>query len=255
MRLHFMIWAAAFFCAVPAWADESSQESEEYPAYRPGQGFSADREVYSLAVLDFLEVAPLSDRVPGEFEGFWRLGNAYDSFWLKAEGEGLVGDPGGEAELQALYSRILTPFFDVQAGVRLDTEFGDRFRARPQLVVGLEGLAPFLFEVEPAIFVSPRGEVSARIEGYYDVLITQRLVLQPEAELNVAVQQVEAWGVGRGLNDIGVGARLRYEFLREVAPYVGVNWTRHFGETAEFARAEGRPATETRFVAGARLWW
>ena len=121
-------------------------------------------------------------------------------------------------------------------------------------MVGLEGLAPYFFEVEPALFVSYKGDVSARFTGSYDLLLTQRLVAQPRLETNVAVQRVEDWGVGAGLNDIELGLRLRYEIRREIAPYVGVNWTQRYGAAADFARAEGGSASEANVVFGIRLW-
>src|SRR5690606_33730813 len=114
---------------------------------------------------------------------------------------------------------------------------------------------PYFFELEPAIFVSIEGDVSARLEASYDLLITQRLVLTPDIEVNVAAQEVADWGIGSGLGDLELGARLRYEFIREVAPYMGVHWVRRFAGTADFAEAAGAPVSETRFVAGARVWW
>ena len=225
----------------------------EYPDFVLGAAHGPKR--YTLALLDQFELAPAADGLPGRFEGLVRTGTDYRRIYLKGEGEGLLAEGTGEAEAQALYSRLITSYFEAQAGVRVDTEVGDgEIRARPFLVVGLEGLAPYFFEVEPALFVSDAGDVSARFEGSYDLLITQRLVLQPQAELNVAVQTVEDWGVGAGLNDVEVGLRLRYEIRREVAPYVGVSWLNRFGEARDFARAEGEPTSEALVVFGLRLW-
>ena len=225
----------------------------EYPDFVLGAAHGPKR--YTLALLDQFELAPAADGLPGRFEGLVRTGTDYRRIYLKGEGEGLLAEGTGEAEAQALYSRLITSYFEAQAGVRVDTEVGDgEIRARPFLVVGLEGLAPYFFEVEPALFVSDAGDVSARFEGSYDLLLTQRLVLQPQAELNVAVQTVEDWGVGAGLNDIEVGLRLRYEIRREVAPYVGVSWLNRFGEARDFARAEGEPTSEALVVFGLRLW-
>ncbi|MDT7856429.1 copper resistance protein B [Rubrivirga sp. S365] len=227
----------------------------EYPDFRPGAVAAADQKLYSLALLDLFEVAPAGEGVPARVEGFYRIGTDYNKVYLKAEGEGLVAEGEGGVEAQVLYSRLVTEYFEAQVGLRLDTEFGDGdVRARPQLAVGLEGLAPYFFEVEPALFVSAKGDVSARLEGSYDLLVTQRLVLQPEAEVNLAIQRVEDWGVGTGLNDIEVGLRLRYEIQREVAPYVGVSWLNRFGEAHDIARAEGEPTSEAFVVFGLRLW-
>ena len=227
----------------------------EYPDFEPGTSVMGDQHLYSLALLDLFEVAPAAEGVPLRLEGLYRIGTDYTRFWFKGEGEGLALEGKGEAEVQALYSRLISSFFEAQAGVRLDTEFGESdLRTRPQLVVGLEGLAPYWFEVEPALFLSAEGHLSARLEGSYDLLITQRLVLQPEAEVNLALQEVEDWGVGSGLNDIEAGLRLRYEIEREVAPYVGMSWLSRFGSTADLARAEGEDASEVLFVFGVRLW-
>jgi copper resistance protein B len=251
-RSLFLLLVAAL--ALPA-AAQDAPPFPEYPDFRPGVGAAADQNLYSLAVLDLFEVAPAASGVPARLEGFYRIGNDYTKFYLKGEGEGLISDAEGEVEVQALYSRLITSYFEAQEGVRLDTEFGDGdVRARPQLVVGLEGLAPYFFEVEPALFVSYKGDLSARLEGSYDLLITQRLVLQPEAEVNLALQRVEDWGVGAGLNDVELGLRLRYEIRREIAPYVGVSWLNRFGDAADFARAEGGEASEALVVFGLRLW-
>lgn len=116
-------------------------------------------------------------------------------------------------------------------------------------------MAPGLFEVDLQGFVSERGDLSARLELSYDVYVTQRLVLQPNLEVNVAAQRVPELGINSGFNDIEAGFRLRYEFTREVAPYVGVNYTRRFGEAAKYARAEGVKAEGIEFVTGIRLFF
>ena len=252
-RLSILL-AAALALAAGASAQDAPP-FPDYPDFRPGAVAAADQKLYSLALLDLFEAAPAASGVPARVEGLYRIGNDYTRLYIKGEGEGLLADGEGEVEAQALYSRLVTSYFEAQAGVRLDTEFGDgEFQARPLLVVGLEGLAPYFFEVEPALFVSYQGDVSARFVGSYDLLLTQRLVAQPRLETNVAVQRVEDWGVGSGLNDVELGLRFRYEITREVAPYVGVNWTTLYGDTADFAREEGGSASEATLVFGLRLW-
>ena len=227
----------------------------EYPDFRPGAVAAADQKLYSLALLDLFEAAPGASGVPARVEGLYRIGTDYTRLYLKGEGEGMLSEGTGEVEAQALYSRLITSYFEAQAGVRVDTEVGDgALRARPFLVVGLEGLAPYFFEVEPALFLSASGDLSARFTGSYDLLLTQRLVAQPRLETNVALQRVEDWGVGAGLNDVELGLRLRYEIRREIAPYVGVNWTTRYFDTADFARDEGGSASEAHLVFGIRLW-
>lgn len=228
----------------------------EYPAFDPNEGIAVDKSIYSFVFIEKLEAVPLNADVPLSLEGSWRVGNSYNSLWLKLEGEGDIASREADGEAQLLYSRILTAFFDVQVGLGADVGFHDNdVQTRPLLVVGLEGLAPYLFELEPAIFVSIEGDVSARLEAWYDLLITQRLVLTPDVEVNVAAQEVSAWGIGSGFNDLELGSRIRYEFVREFAPYIGINWVRKFAGTADFAEAAGVPVSEMRFVAGARVWW
>ncbi len=251
-RLRFFL--ALLLAASPALAQDDPP-FPDYPDFEPGISVRADQKLYSLALLDLLEVAPAASGVPARFEGLYRFGNDYTRIWLKSEGEGVFAEREGEAEFQALYSRLISAFFEIQAGLRLDTEVGaGDIRARPHLVVGLEGLAPYWFELEPALFLSAAGKVSARFTGSYDLLLTQRLVLQPRLEVNAALQGVEDRGIGRGLNDAEIGLRIRYEITREVAPYVGVNWLSRFGETADLARSGGVPRTEARFIVGVRLW-
>lgn len=179
-------------------------------------------------------------------------GSDIDKLWLKAEGEGAFSDKVESVEAQILWSHAITPWFDLQGGLRYD------FRPKPDrgyLVLGAQGLAPYFFELDAAAFVSEKGDISARLEAEYDLLITQRLILQPRAEVNLAVQQVRALGIGRGFNDIELGVRLRYEFAREFAPYIGVEWERKLGRSADFARDEGDSVDNVFFVAGLRIWF
>ncbi len=179
-------------------------------------------------------------------------GGDINKLWITTEGEGGFGEETEDAEVQALWSRAITPWFDVQSGLRYD------FRPEPtrgHLVAGVQGLMPYLFEVDAAAFVSDDGDVSARIEAEYELLMTQRLILQPRAEVNVAAQEVAELGIGSGVNDVELGVRLRYEFAREFAPYVGVHWERKLGETADFARDEGESVDNLFFVTGLRIFF
>ena len=171
---------------------------------------------------------------------------------VKSEGEGAIGEGVEEAEVQLLYSRAVDPYFNVQAGVRQDLGPGPK---RTYATVGFEGLAPYWFEVEGALFLSNQGDVLGRLEGYYDQRITQRLILQPRAEANFALQDVRASGIGLGLSDLELGLRLRYEVVKEFAPYIGVEWAKKVGDTARCARAAGEDADVTSLVAGIRFWF
>ena len=178
-------------------------------------------------------------------------GGDINRLWLKSEGEGASGVIE-RAEAQALYSHAIDPYFNLQAGLRYD------FRPNPSRVyatVGVEGLAPSFFELEGALFLSNKGELMARAEGYYDQRITQRLILQPRAELNFAAQSSSDIGVGSGLSDAEVGVRLRYDIRREFAPYIGVQYQRAFGKTRSYLRNAGENAAGFEFVVGLRTWF
>ena len=181
-------------------------------------------------------------------------GGDYNKLWIKTEGERRLEGGGGfeEAELQALYSRAIHPFWDFQIGVRRDFEPGP---SRTFGVIGIQGLAPYWFEVDAAVFVSDDGDISARVEGEYDVLLTQRLIVQPRAELNFAAQDVKKLDIGSGLTDATLGLRLRYEIKREFAPYIGVSWRHKVGKTADFARDAGDDVGTASFVVGVRMWF
>ena len=190
------------------------------------------------------------DRYHWEGEGW--IGGDINRLAIKSEGEGAVDGALHRAELQALYSRAIDPWWNLIAGVRHD------IRPQPQrsyAAIGIEGLAPYWFEVEAQAFLSDRGDAHLRIEGSYDQRITQRLILQPAAELNVAAQDVPELGIGAGLSDVELGLRLRYELAREFAPYVGINWERRVGDSARFARAAGEGASTTSLVMGLRFWF
>lgn len=190
-----------------------------------------------------------------DMEGW--VGGDYNRIWLRTEGEQRVRTGrGGEFEAQLLYSRLVAPFWDFQVGVRHQRLYGPGSdRSRSFVALGFEGLAPYVFDVEPFVFISDRGDVSARVAATYDVLFTQRLILQPRFELNAAAQDVKKFGIGAGLNNVELGARLRYEIRREVAPYFGVSWVRKVGETAGISRREGEPVDNFSVVVGVRLWF
>jgi copper resistance protein B len=183
-------------------------------------------------------------------EGWY--GGDINRLTVKSEGEGSFGEGIEETETQLLYSRAIGPYFNAQAGVRQDFGPGPD---RTYATIGFEGLAPYWFEVEGALFLSAKGNLLGRVEGYYDQRITQRLILQPMAELNLSAQDVRESGTGAGLSDVELGLRLRYEVVREFAPYVGVEWARKVGDTARFARAAGENASKLSLVAGVRVWF
>ncbi|KQV58545.1 MULTISPECIES: copper resistance protein B [unclassified Caulobacter] len=178
------------------------------------------------------------------------FGGDLNRFVLKSEGEG--DRHGVEAgEVQALYSRAVSLYTDLQVGVRQDVEP----KSRTYATVGVQTLLPYWVQAGGALFLSNKGDVLGRAEGAIDWRLTQRLVLQPRAELNFAAQDTPETATGSGLSEGELGLRLRYEVRREFAPYVGVSWARRFGRTADYARAQGRDVLDTSFVVGVRAWF
>jgi copper resistance protein B len=181
------------------------------------------------------------------------IGGGERKFWIKTQGEYALGASQFDAaEIQALYSRALSPHFDLQLGVRHDFEPGP---STSYAVVGVQGLAPYWFEVSAAAFLSDAGDLTARVEAEYDLLLTQRLVLQPRAELQFAAGDVAEHGLGSGLTETGFGLRLRYEITREFAPYIGVEWHDLQGDTADLARLGSEATGDRVVVAGIRFWF
>ncbi|MEP3050680.1 MAG: copper resistance protein B [Erythrobacter sp.] len=170
---------------------------------------------------------------------------------LKTEGEGEFGGELEDAEIQALYSRAIGPFFDLQTGVRFDPEPD----TGGHLVVGVQGLAPYMFHVDGALFLSDRGDLTARLEGEYDQRITQRLIVQPRLEVELSAQDIPERGIGTGITKIEAGVRLRYEIEREFAPYVGIEYEAALGETADIARAVGDDPDGLKLLVGLRAWF
>ena len=182
---------------------------------------------------------------------FW-YGGDIDKLWIKSEGEGEFGEGIEEGDIQALWSHAIDPWFDLQAGVRLNFGEGPE---RPHLVLGIQGLAPYWFEIDAAAFLSSSGDLTGRVEGEYDQRITQRLILQPRVEAEWSLQDVPELGIGAGLSSGEAGLRLRYEIIPEFAPYVGVQYERAFGDTARFRRLAGDDVGGWSLVMGVRTWF
>ena len=234
-------------CLVPAQA-LAQQDDWPSPVH--------DDQIFWFLFFEQLEFASTSDTGAAVWDVQGWIGGDYNRFWFKSEGARAKRAGAGEFEVQALYSRLIAPYWDFQAGVRYDRQLGAGSNLqRAYLVVGFEGLAPYWWEMDPALFISEDGDVSARVTASYDLLMTQRLILQPEVEINFAASTVEEWGVGSGLNDLSLSLRLRYEIRREFAPYLGVSWFQRFGETADLARRRGDDVAELAILGGFRIWF
>lgn len=170
---------------------------------------------------------------------------------FRSEGESADGGlQDGRAEL--LWSKPVAAWWDLLGGIRQDAGTGP---GRTYGLIGVRGLAPYRFHIEADLFAGERGQVGARFKSEYDILLTNRLILVPRAELQGFGKDDEATGIGSGLSQLDLGLRLRYEIRREFAPYVGVEWVGKFGDTADFARQADEAVRDTRFVAGVRVWF
>lgn len=261
--------AAMGHCALPATDAPGAGDAPPPPAPRVGTAdaiFGADvmgaarAQLYaehgggsaSKIMLDQAEVRVGRGSETYVWDAEAWFGGDIDKLVVKSEGEGAFGGTLEGGEVQALWGRAVGPYFDFQAGIRQD--FGPG--ASPTYaVVGFEGLAPYWFDIEGALFVSQKGDLTGRFEASYDQRITQSLIVQPWTELNFAAQDVTERGVGAGVSSVELGLRLRYEIQRELAPYVGFVWERKVGKTARFARSDGEYPSRPAFVAGVRFWF
>ncbi len=210
-----------------------------------------DDPLLAMFMLDQLEVRDTdAGNVTAWNADAW-AGKDLNKLWLKTEGEYHQGETE-EAELQLLYSRALSAFWNAQIGWRRD------FRPHPRrdwAALGVKGLAPYLFEVDLTLFLGKEGRSAARLDAEYEYLFSQRLILSPEAEINVYGKDDPALGHGRGVSDVTLGLRLRYEIRREFAPYIGFQWTGLYGDQADYARAAGKDTREMVGLAGIRAWF
>lgn len=196
-------------------------------------------------------------RLRGGADGYLVDGQAWyggdiEKLWLKTELEGEFEHGFEEAEVQALWSHAIDPWFDLQTGLRYDARSGPD---RAHLALGIQGLAPYWWEVDAALFVSTKGDVTARAEAEHDVRITQNLILQPRAEIDLSLQDVPELALGSGLTNAAVGARLRYQLTPTFSPYAGLEYDRAFGDTARLRRVGGESAGGWTFLAGIRTWF
>lgn len=211
-------------------------------------------DVRTTAVLiDTLEAGFGDDEKSYSWNAQGWTGGDINRFWWKTEGEGAFDGKLHDAEVQALYSRAVAPFWDVQAGVRQD--FRPDGDAATHLTVGVQGVAPYWFEMSAAAFLSTKGDLTARAEAEYDQRLTRKWILQPAVELAMAAGDIPELEIGSGLTSVTAGLRLRYEIRKEFAPYVGIEWSRSFGDTADYARARGDDADATRLVVGIKAWF
>ena len=211
-----------------------------------------DNTVFTHAILDQAEGRWNGRNTEFRYEGQAWSGTDYNKLWLKSEGFVTSQGRFEDGQHEILYDRAVSTYFDVQAGVRVDLDSGP---TRTWAALGIQGLSLYFFDVEATAYVSDRGRFAARFNAYYDLLLTNRLILQPQVEVNFYSKADAARGTGSGLSDIDTGLRLRYEFTRKLAPYVGVAYTGRFFQSGRFAREAGEDASGVRFVFGLRTWF
>ncbi|KFX69996.1 copper resistance protein CopB [Pseudomonas taeanensis MS-3] len=227
-------------------------DADREAAFPPLAGHAVhDDAINSFFLLDQLEYQAADEGSVLSWDASGWIGGDIDRLWLRSEGERTNGVTE-DAEIQALWGHSIGPWWDVVGGVRQDFK-----PSSPQTwaAFGLQGMALYAFEAEATAFIGENGQTAARLEGDYDILLTNRLILQPTAEVNFYGKNDPARGIGSGLANTEVGLRLRYEIRREFAPYIGVTWNRAYGNTADLLREEGGDVSEARFVAGIRMWF
>jgi copper resistance protein B len=226
-------------------------ESGPYVLPGPRRLRLADEDSYGSVLVERLERIDTDDGNATAYDLQAWFGRDFNRLVIKAEGDygqGRLQD----SRTEALWSRAVTSYWDTQLGVRFDNGVGPD---REWLAFGIQGLAPYWFDVEATGYIGESGRTALRLSALYDLLLTQRLILQPRAELNIYGKDDEEREIGSGLSDAEFGVRLRYEFSRQFAPYIGVEWAGKFGETADLARDAGEDKNETRWVFGFRAWF
>ncbi|RJG08812.1 copper resistance protein B [Pseudomonas cavernicola] len=227
-------------------------DADREAAFPPLPGHAVhDKQLNSFFLLDQLEYQDADEGSTLNWDAIGWIGGDVDRLWLRSEGERTNGVTE-EAEIQALWGHSIGPWWDVVTGVRQDFKPGS---AQTWGAFGIQGMALYAFEAEATAFIGENGQTAARLEGDYDILLTNRLILQPTAEVNFYGKNDPERGIGSGLANTEVGLRLRYEIRREFAPYIGVTWNRSYGNTADLASDEGEDDNEARFVAGIRMWF
>jgi copper resistance protein B len=248
--------AAAALLALAGAAAAQTPPAKDQPA--PGMELGGavqpvmDQTIFAHLFFNELEGRFNGSNTEFRWEGQGWVGTDYDKLWIKSEGTLQGNGTLDDGQHQFLYSRAITTYFDLQGGLRSDI---DSRPTRNWGALGIQGLAPYFFDLELTGYVSGEGHLATKLEASYDLLLTQRLILQPQVEVNLYSKADPVRMVGAGFSDIDTGLRLRYEFSRKFAPYIGVVYEGKFGQTASFARRAGESAGDVRFVFGVHTWF
>jgi copper resistance protein B len=255
------LWACGLLYGATALAQEPSRPTST-PASSTAETHGVSyREMARMMEMD--DAAALGKLVADQFEWRWGdgadgpawdvqgwYGSDYNKLWFKTEGV-RVGSVTEDGRAELLWDRVFARWWSVQGGVRHDLGDGP---SRNWLAVGFQGLAPYFFQIEATAYVGDSGRTAARFRAEYELLFTQRVVLQPEFELNAYGKDDPERHIGAGFSDLQLGLRLRYEIRRECAPYFGLAWLHTLGKTADLVRAAGAEPSVLQLVAGIRFW-
>lgn len=233
-----------------AYSDGYTLTEGPYAQSGPRQLKLADEHAFWSVLGDRLEYNESANSTVYDLQAWY--GTTYDRFVVKAEGDFADGTIE-ESATDLLWGHALNAYFDTQLGIRLDQY--DEGKDRQWLALGIQGLAPYWFELDTTAYIGDNGRTALTFEAEYELLLSQRLVLQPRAEVNLYGKDDSDNGLGKGLSDLAIGLRLRYEFNRQFAPYIGVEWTDSYGNTADYRRASGEAVSDTQLVAGLRFWF
>ena len=255
MKRSFLL-ASALVLSSLSW----SQEGGDLPPYKPDPEVIRDTLLppsrFGKLLFDLLEYRPTSDEKELLYDAEFWYGGDFNRLWIETEGEHSLESGEGELErLDLYYARFISPFWDFRVGAGVQSVYGEASENRTYAVVGFQGLAPYWFEVDANFRIDTDGKVSADLEVEYELLFTQRLILQPRFETLVAFSDIPEVGIWSGVNNIELGARLRYEIRREFAPYVGVNWVSYFGYAKDALKAAGEDTSVVDFLVGLRMWF
>lgn len=231
---------------------DADREAAKPPAHghHHGEGMHG-KGMFSYLLFDRLEAWDADPSTGQAWEAQGWVGTDMHRLWLRSEGEREHGHTES-ADIEVLYGRPIARWWDLVAGVRHDFAPG---RSQSFAAIGVMGMAPYKFEIEATAYLGESGQIAARFEAEYELLLTNRLILQPVIEAQWHGKSDASHGIGSGLGTVEAGLRLRYEFTRKFAPYIGIVHERSFGGTAEFMRDEGEATRDTRVVAGVRFWF
>ncbi|MPW20455.1 conserved exported hypothetical protein [Paraburkholderia piptadeniae] len=236
----------------------SAPPNARSPDYSEGASASSEPgmdmdDAAPLGMLQFDQLEAFHDKdtngLAWEMHGWY--GSDSNKLWVRSEGE-RSGGRFEDADVEALWSHAVAAYWDTELGIRQD--FGDG-PSRHWAAFGVQGIVPYNFDIEATGYVDPTGRTAARVRAEYDMRFTQRLILQPDLEINAYGRSDPARRIGAGISDAQLGLRLRYEINRRVAPYIGVEWKRRFGGTADFAREDHQAVFDQHWVAGIRIWY